>query len=862
MPSRESMWEFSILPKTAQNNTVLYVFEIISKAGASGESMMRRNFSLLLQTASIFALVYPQCASAQDEAAGDSTQVEEIVVTATRRDQTVLEIPYNISVVSGEALAKSNITDLAGLRNSSPGLIAVDYGPRSNGSNNNFIIRGVSTDAIGGGGTSFPRLGNPATSTYIDEIPVFANLKLSDIARVEVLRGPQGTLFGAGSVGGTIRLIRNRPELGDFDYVVNAATSTTREASKVGYDGDVMFNIPIGSALALRINGGYEYQPGVIDATNAYVYDNDIRFNPDAQVVLADPANPLSSPAVTRAINDIDWAEIWFARAALRWQPSDSLDVEASYLRQNTRANAFPFRTGNSGYEIRQFIPESPIDTDIDLASLTGTVDFGFATLTSATSYSRNRSQDLFDNSQIAAAFIQYYGNYPRASTTNYNFINDRSFVQELRLVSSASDVLEYVIGGYFQDRRQVTESLSTVPGLAAYSGLPGSGAFFDTYAEDVVFLFGGVQPGSLDPADTTFTFDRRVQFRELAAFGEATWHVTPEWSFTGGARVFNQRFRQSTRQTFPTLGLFGTDGASSDPDYLANGTSEGSGSRSDTKVIVKANTSYEFGNQLAYFTFSQGFRSGGANAYPIGPATCPACDLDTFLNFAPDSANNYELGIKGQLLNRTVSYSLAAFRIDWSDIQIEIASRAGTPTIINGAGARSQGVELEAQIRPTSLVTASFSYAFTDANTTEFIGPIAFGGRNFTAEAGTRLPGAARHQVGAAIDVAVPIDGDRKRTIDFHADINLRGDVVSSLDPNSPAFARLDGFAMTNMSIAFNWSSSLRAQLFVTNLFDVDGITAKTAGRNDAPPAVRDLYRGDFIARPRTLGIRLTLTQ
>ena len=821
---------------------------------------MKLKLSILLQTASVMALLNPQLVNAQESSDNDSNQAGEIVVTATRREETVFEIPYNISAVSGESLEKANVTDLAGLRNSTPGLIAVDYGPRANGSNNNFIIRGVSTDAIGGGGTSFPKLGSSATSTYIDDIPVFANLKLSDIARVEVLRGPQGTLFGAGSVGGTIRLIRNRPEVDSFDYEANAAASTTRHAGKAGYDADAMLNIPVGSTLALRLNGGYEYQPGVINATNAYVYDKDIRFNPDAQVVLANPADPLNSPAVTRAIDDIDWAKIWFGRAALRWQPSESFDIEASYLHQNTKANAFPFRTGDSGYENRQLIPVSPIDTDTDLASLTGTVDFGFATLTSATSYSRSRSDDLFDNSQIANAFIQYYGNYPRASTTNYDTVKDRSFVQELRLVSRNSDRFEYVIGGYFQNRKQSTFAFSTVPGLAAYSILPGSGVFLDTYANDVVLYFGGVRPGTLNPPDTSFTFDRRVRFEELAGFGEFTWHATPSLSFTGGVRVFNQKFRQSTVQTFPTLGLFGGDGASSDPAYLANGTSQGSGSRSETKVIVKGNASYEFSNQLAYFTFSQGFRSGGANAYPIGPRSCPACDPGTFLNYGPDSANNYELGIKGQLANRAISYSVAAFRIDWSDIQIEIGSRAGTPTVVNGGRARSQGIEFEAQLRPSSTVTASISYAYTDASTTEAIGPIAFGGRNFRAPAGTRLPGSARHQVGAAIDIAFPVGSNRDRTIDFHADVNLRGDVLSSLDPNSPGFAKLDGFAMTNMSIAYDWNSSLRMQAFATNLFDVDGISAKTAGNNLTPPNIRALYRGDYIARPRTVGIRLTL--
>ncbi|WP_197274402.1 TonB-dependent receptor [Novosphingobium sp. AAP93] len=823
---------------------------------------MRFKRSILLQTASLAVMMHPQSASAQEADRSGSSQADEIVVTATRRAETVLEIPYNISAVSGDTLEKANITDLAGLRNSTPGLIAVDYGPRANGSNNNFIIRGVSTDAIGGGGTSFPKLGSSATSTYIDDIPVFANLKLSDIARVEVLRGPQGTLFGAGSVGGTIRLIRNRPDIGKFDYEANLAASTTRHAGKAGYDADAMLNVPIGSTLALRLNGGYEYQAGIINATNAYVYDKDIRFNPDAQVVLANPASPLTSPAVTRAIKDIDWAKIWFARAALRWQPTDAVDIEASYLHQNTKANAFPFRTGTSGYENRQLIPVSPIDTDTDLASLTGTVDFGFATLTSATSYSRSRSDDLYDNSQIANAFIQYYGNYPRASTTNYDIVKDRSFVQELRLVSKDSDTFEYVIGGYYQNRKQSTFAFSTVPGLAAYSTLPGSGVFLDTYANDVVLYFGGVRPGTLNPPDTSFTFDRQVRFEELAGFGEFTWHATPALSFTGGARIFNQKFRQSTVQTFPTLGFFGGDGASSDPAYLANGTSQGSGSRSETKAIFKGNASYEFGDQLAYFTFSQGFRSGGANAYPIGPRSCPACDPGTFLNYGPDSANNYEFGIKGRLLDRAISYSLAAFRIDWQDIQIEIASRAGTPTIVNGGRARSQGIEFEAQVRPTSMVTASISYAYTDAKTTEVIGPIAFGGRNFIAPSGTRLPGSARHQVGAAIDISVPLGSNKDRTIDFHADVNWRSDVLSSLDPNSPGFARLDGFAMTNMSVAYDWSSALRMQIFVTNVFDVDGISAKTAGNNLAPPNIRALYRGDYIARPRTVGIRLTLRQ
>ncbi len=778
-------------------------------------------------------------------AASASKPPEEIVVTSTRRSERVLKVPYNISALSGSRLKALGITDVTGLRNAVPGLASPDYGERGNSINNNFIIRGVNTSSLNSLSSSFPNLGGAAVSTYVDETPLFVNLKLDDVSRIEVLRGPQGTLFGAGSVGGTIRTIHNAPQFDSIDYQFSAAASGSVHAGEPNYDFDGVVNLPITSNLALRVSGGYDDVAGVIDGTQAIAYTQGAKNAP--QPVLADPANALTSPYALHTIKGVDASRTWHVRADALWNVTDDLAVELAYQHQNDHSDGFTAEYPGADYDVYRRNPETPSTTVTNLYSVRGTKDFGFATVTSSSSYYDVNTVGSYDNTGIVVTLPYYYGGYPRLSDTDYNFYKDHAFTEELRLVSAKGGLIDYVTGFYYQDRSASVYQYDIIPGIAAWSQLPGSGTATNTFAGDVPVLFGGTPPGDVPgvPVDTAFDFARKVRFTDLAIFGELTYHITNAWRLTGGARGFKETFDQSTTQHYYFAGTtFGSD---------ALGTSTGNGNKSFQDGIIKLNTNYDISkNQLAYFTFSQGFRAGGANAFPEG--TCGLCNSPSLIPYKPDRANNYEIGLKGRIGSFT--YSTALYDIQWRDIQLLVSSTAGTPIVVNGGGASSRGFELE-----TSYQAGQFSltggYSYTDAALGEsFTRP---GG--FTAFAGTQLPGVSEHQVSLSADYGFPLP--QARELDLHVDGSYRSSFGNQIVTDTPAYARLDGYAIANASASLHLTRQITVQLFANNLSNTRGVTAYSRYYNPYASPAGAAYAEkfdpvEFISHPLTIGLRV----
>ncbi len=781
-----------------------------------------------------------------DDAAKKTTNLGEVVVTATRRTENIAKIPYNISAISGKVLADRNINSLADLRNEVTGLQSADYGERGSSLNNNFVIRGVTTNDIGVGESEFPNLAAPTVSNYIDEVPIFVNLKLTDIARVEILRGPQGTLFGADSEGGTIRTIHNKPDTSGYDAWIDSSISGTLRSGRPNGNVDGMVNLPINDRLALRIDAGYEYLAGYIDADNAVQYrPNTSPVSMTAQPVLADPANPLTSPYVTGTLHDINYSHTWYVRGDLLWKVSDHFTAEASYQHQGAYANAFNMEYPGEDYVTRRLIPINPAQTNTDIGAVTLTGDFGFGTITSATSYYNVSTDDLYDNSGIDVEYPYYYGSYPRITTTNYDFNKDQGFTQEFRLVSPKGKYFEYIVGLYYQDRRDKAYSIETVPGFAKWANMPGSSAYYPTFADQIVQYYGGTRPGTLNPPDLTYDFLRNVSYSDLAAFGEVTHNVTSNFRITGGARVFREHFAQYTIQHLYNAGTtFGADSL---------GTSEGSGSNTAYDAIFKGNAAYDInGHTMAYFTFSQGYRPGGANAYPIG--NCLFCNDGSMATFGPDNTNNFELGIKGS--TSVLQYTADVYEIDWSNVQQEVSSTAGTPIIINGNNARSRGIELELHYAPTENLRLSAGYAFTDAELTQ---DFSVDGGNYTGKAGTPLPGISKNQINASIDYTAMIS---TRPVVFHLDGFYRSAFNNQIEVDQPNFVRLGGYSIFNAYVQTKLTDRTTLQLFAQNLFDAKGITATSSLQPGGPgyDEAETFEKAEFVTRPLTIGLRVVI--
>ncbi len=265
-------------------------------------------------------------------AAETTGEIDEIQVTATRRSESISDVPYNISAVSGADIAAAGITDLQALTHLIPGLVSPDLGARASSINSNLTIRGLNASAVK---AETQQIAAPLVSTYVDETPLFANLKMTDIERVEVLRGPQGTLYGSGSVGGTVRLIHNEPDFKSTQFDVSTRASHTENATNPSEAVDFIGNLPIGETLAFRGSGGYERLAGFTDALSVAV------LGPNAQPVLADPANPLTSPPVFAEQRGVDWSDTWYTRGALLWKPNEAFRLTLSYQHQTDQSGGY-----------------------------------------------------------------------------------------------------------------------------------------------------------------------------------------------------------------------------------------------------------------------------------------------------------------------------------------------------------------------------------------------------------------------------------------------------------------------------------------------------------------------------------------
>jgi iron complex outermembrane receptor protein len=807
---------------------------------------------------------------------GDSPVLQEVVVTANRREESVLTVPYNISAISAQQIEASGVKDLQSLTRMVPGLVSADLGPRSNSTNSNLIIRGL--NASDQGSNIFgPNLAVPLVSTYIDDVPLFVNFNLTDIERVEVLRGPQGTLYGSGAVGGTVKLIRHKPDLGVFSADVTADISGTEHSSGASYSFDGIINVPLGETVALRANAGYTKLTGFINGVHA------ARFDKSGQPLLADPDNPLTSDYLYQQINDVDGSNSKYGRVALLWKPADELNVLVDYTHQKDHSGgfswqdvAFDYSTGDPIrrplYTTRQLIPQQSLDRTLDVGAVTVSVDAGFATLTSSSSYYDNRYDDVVDISSgqqyYATQSPYYYGGYPRYAAFNFDHSSDKSFVEELRLVSRTGGAWDYIVGGFYRDQKSVLTDPETLPGFAAWTHLPGSadaynyyqGTTFNTFA-DVIADRNGTDPASLSPTDFFYNNIRHTRFHDRAIYGELTRHLTGKWQVTGGVRQFWQSYDQSETQIYPFAGAAFSD---SGQDPLGTTTSEQA--KSYRSHLWKLNTSYELSPAArAYATFSEGFRHGGANSFKICPTDTlalggcePAPETAALIPFQPDTAKNYEVGVKG-LIGGRIRYSLSVYRVDWRDIQLDaFAPVTGIQIVVNGKDARSQGVELEVQAALTNELSATVGGSYTDAHLTRD-----FTRANFVGREGDRLPLVPKKQVTAALDYVVPLSEDRDFSL--HVDAAYRSDVNTSVNNlqydvtndviveniYSTNFRHLGGFTTLNAGVGLQPTKQLKVRLYCNNVTNQLGITTWSVARQPEQST-------EYLSRPRTAGINL----
>lgn len=769
-----------------------------------------------------------------------TASIEEVVVTATRRATSVTEVPYNISAMSGTELEERGVASLSDLMHQIPGLSFTDAGAKySRSTGQMIIIRGI--NATGAGSLQTAAIGQLPVATYFGETPLFAHIPMIDLERVEILRGPQGTLFGAGSLSGAVRFIPNSPVLNKFSGEATGSVADVAHSS--GHDTSLtgILNVPLGSIAAVRLTVGHSIQAGFIDGIGLYKRANPGIFAPVVQ------QNGLDSPPVLQPERDINWERDNNGRIAFLVEPSSLFKVTLAYNWAESRGGdssednpSWPggalvsYATPPSGVVVPAAQPYQEIRSSLQpweqrtqVTSADIEMDFGFATLSSNTSYTRLDAWNITDGTfqQDGLPYAPYYTGSPRfpAFLNVYSFPDiEQSFTEELRWVSSKGKHFDW-IGGLFFSRHDVqTQWNDYAPNIQGWKDFSGS-----PYPDSV-----------MDPNGLEFFIHRTQTDKEEAAFGEATWHITDAWDLTGGARVF---------RTTSDAGM--GYGSTTTPGYNYSGNANSSSSY--TGHIFKVNASYAFAaRQHVYATFSQGFRRGGSNAFPL---TGLYPESPAYLTYKPDFLTNWELGVKGDLSAR-MSYTLAVFYEKLRDVQIEgLTPIDNWPVVLNGGRADSKGVELEISGRLLDHLSANLGFAYADAKLTDsFYYQTTFG--SLSGEAGQRLPGSAKTSAGLFLKYDIPLAGDS--AIDLDAGINYKGSVVLAMPSSAlPVPPIAGGYALLNGSLTYlrgNWQLAA----FVDNATDKRAVNWINPGYGTG--INMDQSRSFFINHPRTVGLRL----
>jgi iron complex outermembrane receptor protein len=539
-------------------------------------------------------------ADASAERPGTTAGLEEIIVTASRRQEAISKAPYNVSAYGGEQLQTAHIATVAELSATVPNFTLQDTGARA-AESSIPIIRGLNASQASGL-LEGPRNFQSPVGMYLGNAPLIGALPLMDVERVEVLRGPQGTLYGAGTLAGAVRIVPVDPKLGSFSGDFGAGTASVSHSARYDFDVSGTVNLPIGNSAALRIAAQHQHEAGFIDQHDILrrVGGNYLNGLPVIANPQANPGDP-NSPGVYFTQKDANSDGTTAARAMLLWQPSEAAKVNAAYSFAHVNGNGGPVDNHTYGggpspndptrvlgatghYEISQASLE-PFSRKTHLASLDGSYDVGFATVSGSLSYGRtNGSNVLAANRHILGipSFTDYYAGNPLNPRLVYNYQNtdkDEVSTEELRLVSNGSgNAMDYVVGAFFQQQNRE---------LGLYSYDPGSDAF--TYPDP--YGSGALYPVVVGPDGITLTQVTQQRFRDSALYGNLTYNLSARWQVTGGARVFHETFYAQQDENILIVGQ---------PfSFPANSTSV-------SKPTFMLNSSYEVTPEVkAYATWS-----------------------------------------------------------------------------------------------------------------------------------------------------------------------------------------------------------------------------------------------------------------
>lgn len=753
----------------------------------------------------------PPASSTSTDTAADIGN--DIVVTGTRRSTSLQTTPINIAAVSQEQIQNQRIDDIRSLARFVPGITMVDQGPRSQ---SQLIVRGISANS------ALPIVTqNNAVATYLGEVPLFVDFKLIDMDRVEILLGPQGTLYGAGTLAGAVRYLPNRPDATGLSVEAHSRVYDLAHSKGVGVIGDVAINIPILSdRIAFRTATGYYTDPGFIDAPLQVL-------NPGVSLPQPDLNDPAATAANLKPRSDINDERTFTTRNSLLVRPMDGLQAILTYGYQQTRTNGRQDNSdgilGTGRYENGTRIPEK-MNREAQMFALEINADLGeFAQLTSSTAYTKQSFEYNRDLTDELLSYEYGYELFPSFTAISDQVNRLNQLVQEVRINSATKGPLTWVVGGYYNRARTANQYFEFTPGLPQFLGIS--------------------RPDNLEFAARSTTRNE-----EKAGFAEASYHITPKWQVTGGIRYYDYSAFGEGGQAVPLYTPF--------PSIVY---SNRAGQTSANGLVYKANSSYEISRDVfAYATYSTGYRIGGINRVAPCPDVLPtqgtiACALVRELSYKPDKTTNIEVGVRTSLLDRRLNINLSAYHIDWTDVQINSTTTYGNIGILANAGAAvSNGFELTVNARPTSRLSLNASYGYTDAHLTKDA-PLLVRGQ-YTSFSGDRLPQSPRHSGSLIAVYDYPLANNAHIVGNWAA--TYTGDTLSTTGARGFG-EKIPGYLLNRASFTYR-NRKWEIGLFSDNIFNKYYATGIAEYRDNIATvngyALR--FYGKTVGRPRTIGL------
>lgn len=757
------------------------------------------------------------------EAAGENG--ETIVVTATKRETTLLEVPFSINAQTEEDIQKLGAGTIEDLSRNVAGLTVQNLGPGQS----QIAIRGVSAGQII---RDQPGV-KEQVGVYLDESVISLSLfqpdlDLFDLNRVETLRGPQGTLFGSGSVGGTIRYITNQPDLSKVEGVVEANLHMVEDGDFGGHFKGAV-NVPLGNHAAVRAVGYNTEYAGFIDARH--------------------------EGGIAKDVND---GRRTGGRIAVRIEPAENITVTPRVVYQEVRSHGFnrqevynlyanPFTTTRPAIQLgerEQFLRlRERFADDTLLVDVTASADLGGVDLTSVTTYI-NRDIVVSRDASALTGSVSVDLGFPASGVELPSNLVDttdlKTWTQELRLSSSGDGPFQWLIGAFYSDVDRVyTQRLPT--------------PLYDIF---INARFGAGTAAAVAngfPLNSPYNADLPYDIQQLALFGEASYDITEDLTATAGLRYYD--FKEN--RGFKSGGLF------------SNGDNQTDETKSDG-LSPRLLLSYEAtDNVIINLQASKGFRLGGVND-PLNEGLCSAqdrIDYGGFDRYDDESLWNYEAGVKSQF--GAVSFNAAAFYTDISNLQVTADAGSCSSRVVFNADAHTMGVEFELSARPVQGLNLSLAGSWVEAEFDETRlkqnGQVLEGIRD-----GNRLPSVPRFQVAASAFYTFPIsdDGDEAYFGATFQHVGTRFTQPGDQESNPRTFVhglpfggasaaasttldlKLPDYQLVNLSAGVEFANGFDLTLYVNNLFDENAILAFDRERGGRARL------GFHVGQPRTIGV------